>query len=101
MEADFRLLARTFNRVRALYPFDLTAWVFLPDPSADGHSIAALPYPATILQVNKGVKQSSRTGMYQRRGTEGELWQPHVFDCVLRPVQPVARTAVLAKYQRR
>ena len=31
MEPDFRLLARAFNRARALHRFYLTAWVFLPD----------------------------------------------------------------------
>ena len=30
-EPDFTLLARAFNRARALHPFYLTAWVFLPD----------------------------------------------------------------------
>ena len=30
-EPDFALLARAFNRARALHPFYLTAWVSLPD----------------------------------------------------------------------
>jgi REP element-mobilizing transposase RayT len=30
-EPDFAPLARAFNRARALHPFYLTAWVFLPD----------------------------------------------------------------------
>jgi REP element-mobilizing transposase RayT len=30
-EPDFALLARAFNRARALHPSYLTAWVFLPD----------------------------------------------------------------------
>ena len=30
-EPDFALLPRAFNRARALHPFYLTAWVFLPD----------------------------------------------------------------------
>jgi hypothetical protein len=30
-EPDFAMLARAFNRVRALHPFYLTAWVFLSD----------------------------------------------------------------------
>ena len=55
MEADFRLLARAFNRVRALHPFYLTAWVLVPD---HWHGIVAPQYPATISQVIKGVKQS-------------------------------------------
>ena len=29
-EPDFALLARAFNRARALHPFHLTAWVFSP-----------------------------------------------------------------------
>jgi hypothetical protein len=29
-----------FKRARALHPFYLTAWVFLPDPAAAGHSLA-------------------------------------------------------------
>jgi diadenosine tetraphosphate (Ap4A) HIT family hydrolase len=41
MEPDFRRLARAFNRARALHRLDLTAWIFLPDPSADGHCIVA------------------------------------------------------------
>jgi hypothetical protein len=38
-ERDFALLARAFNRGRALHPFYLTAWVLLPDPAATGHCI--------------------------------------------------------------
>jgi hypothetical protein len=38
-EPDFALSARAFNRARALHPFYLTAWVFLPDPAAAGHCI--------------------------------------------------------------
>ena len=72
MEADFRLLARAFNRARALHPFYLTAWVFLPD---HWHCIVAPRYPATISQVMKSLKQSSTTGINQHRGTEGELWE--------------------------
>jgi REP element-mobilizing transposase RayT len=56
LEADFRWLARAFNRARPLHPFYLTAWVFLPD---HWHGIAAPRYPATIPQVIKCVKQSS------------------------------------------
>jgi hypothetical protein len=40
-ERDFALLARAFSRACALHPFYPTAWVFLPDPSADGHCIDA------------------------------------------------------------
>jgi hypothetical protein len=52
-EPDFALLARAFNRARALHPFYLTAWVFLPDPSADGHRIWAPLYPVTISLAMK------------------------------------------------
>src|SRR5271166_6437545 len=48
MGPDFRLLARVFHRARALHHFYLAAWVFLPDPSADGHCIVAPQYPETI-----------------------------------------------------
>jgi len=84
IEADFLLLARAFNRARALHPFDLIAWVFLPD---HWHCIVAPRYPATISQVIKCVKQSSMTGINRRRGTEGELWQPRFFDRALRTVK--------------
>ncbi len=39
-EPDFALLARAFNRARALHPFYLTAWVFLPDPARRGTAFA-------------------------------------------------------------
>jgi REP element-mobilizing transposase RayT len=87
IEADFRSLARAFNRARTLHPFYLTAWVFLPDPAAAGHCIAAPRYPATISQVIQCVKQSSVTGINRLRGTEGELWQPRFFDRALRTVE--------------
>ena len=84
MEADFRLLTRAFNRARALHPFYLTAWVFLPD---HWHCMVAPRYPATISQVMKCLKQSSMTGIDQRRGTKGELWQPRFFDRAVRSVK--------------
>ena len=83
MEPDFRLLVRAFNRIRALHRFYLTAWAFLPD---HWHGIVAPPYPETISQVMKSVKQSSMTGINQHRGTEGELWQPRFFDRTIRTV---------------
>jgi hypothetical protein len=52
-EPDFALLARAVNRARALHPFYLKAWVFLPDPSADGHRICAPVHPTTILLAMK------------------------------------------------
>ncbi len=45
-EADFALLARAFNRARALHPFYLTAWVFLPD---HWHCICAPLYAVTRM----------------------------------------------------
>ncbi|MGD0695332.1 MAG: hypothetical protein ABSB82_10820 [Terriglobia bacterium] len=45
-EPDFPLLARAFNRARALQAFYLTAWVFLPD---HWHAICAPPYPLTVM----------------------------------------------------
>ncbi len=67
-EPDFALLARAFNRGRALPLFYLTAWVFLPDPSADGHCICAPVYPVTISLAMKSVKQSSTSPVNHRRG---------------------------------
>jgi len=49
--------------------------------------MASPRYPATISQVIKCVKQSSMTGINQRRGTGGQLWQPRFFDRALRTVQ--------------
>jgi putative transposase len=84
IEADFALLARAFNRARALHPFYLTAWVFLPD---HWHVICAPVYPATISLAMKSVKQSSMSAINRRRGVEGELWQPRFFDRALRTVK--------------
>jgi hypothetical protein len=49
-EPDFALLARAFNRARALHPFYLTAWVFLP---GHWHCICAPVYPTTISLATK------------------------------------------------
>ncbi len=83
-EPDFALLARAFNRARALHPFYLTAWVFLPD---HWHCICAPVYPVTISLAMKSVKQSSMSAVNQRRGADGELWQPRFFDRALRTVK--------------
>jgi REP element-mobilizing transposase RayT len=83
-EPDFALLARAFNRARALHPFYLTAWVFLPD---QWHCICAPVYPVTISLAMKSVKQSSMSAVSQGRGAEGELWQPRFFDRALRSVK--------------
>ena len=68
---DFALLARAFNRARALHTFFLTAWVFLPD---HWHVVCEPVYPATISLAMKSVKQSSMSAINQPRGTEGQLW---------------------------
>jgi putative transposase len=83
-EPDFALLARAFNRARALHPFYLTAWVFPPD---HGHCICAPVYPVTISLAMKSVEQSSMSAVNQRRGADGELWQPRLFDRALRTVK--------------
>jgi putative transposase len=83
-EADFALLARAFNRARAQHPFYLTAWVFLPD---HGHCVCAPLDPVTISLALKSVKQSSTGAVNQRRGTDGELWQPRFFDRARRTVK--------------
>jgi REP-associated tyrosine transposase len=80
-ETDLTLLARAFNRARALHDFYLTAWVFLPD---HWHAICAPQYPVSISMAIKSVKQSSMSAINRRRGTEGELWQPRFFDRALR-----------------
>lgn len=84
VEADFILLARAFNRARALHSFYLTAWVFLQD---HWHAICAPVHPGTISLSMKSVKQSSMSGINRRRGAEGELWQPRFFDRALRTVK--------------
>jgi putative transposase len=83
-ESDFALLARAFNRARALHPFYLTAWVFLPD---HWHGIFAPVYPVSISLAMKSVKQSSTSAVNQCRGADGELWQPRFFDRALRSVK--------------
>jgi REP element-mobilizing transposase RayT len=52
---DFALLARAFNRARALRPFHLTAWIFLPD---HWHCVCAPVDPVTI---SLAMKQVART----------------------------------------
>jgi putative transposase len=83
-EPDFVLLARAFKRARALHPFHLTAWVFLPD---HWHCIGAPVYPVTISLAMKSVKQSSMSAVNPSRGADGELWQPRFFDRALRTVK--------------
>jgi putative transposase len=83
-EPNFALLARAFDRARALHPFYLTAWVFLPD---HWHCICAPVHPVTISLAMKSVKQSSMRAVNQCRGASGELWQPRFFDRALRTVK--------------
>ena len=61
----------------------LTAWVFLPNR---WRCIGAPLYPVTISLAMKSAKQSSMSAVNQRRGTDGELWQPRLFDRALRTV---------------
>lgn len=86
---DFTLLAQAFNRARALQPFFLTAWVFLPD---HWHAICAPPYPVTISHAVKAVKQSSTMAINHRRVAEGTLWQARFFDRALRTVKEYQET---------
>ena len=83
-DPDFALLARAFNRARALHSFYLTAWVFLPD---HWHAICEPVYPVTISWAMKSVKQSSMSAMNLRRSASGELGQPRFFDRALRTVK--------------
>jgi len=80
-EPDFTLLARAFNRARALHPFHLTAWVFLPD---HWHAICEPMHPVTISLAMKSVKSSSMIAINRRRPAPGELWQLRFFDRALR-----------------
>jgi len=82
-EPDFLLLARAFDRARALHSFSLIAWVFLPD---HWHDICAPVYPVTISLAMKSVKTSSTMAINARRAASGELWQPRFFDRALRTI---------------
>jgi len=62
-------------RARAIHPFFLTAWVFLPDPAAAGQAIFAPQDPLTISEVMKSIKNSSTTLTNRGRAAWGELWQ--------------------------
>ena len=70
-EPDFALLARAFNRARALHPFYLTAWVFLPD---HWHRICAPVHPTTISLAMKSV---ARTAVFAVRGPSFEKAADH------------------------
>jgi REP-associated tyrosine transposase len=84
IDADLELLALACRRARAMHPFFLTAWVFLPD---HWHAIVAPPYPLTISLAMKSVKTSSTILINRRRAESGELWQARFFDRALRTVE--------------
>jgi putative transposase len=82
--ADFRLLALALNRGRAMHPFLLTAWVFLPD---HWHAICAPAHPLTISRAITSIKTSSTVLINWRYKASGELWQSRFFDRALRTVK--------------
>jgi len=86
-DADFKRLALAIRRARAVHPFFLTAWVFLPDPAEAGHAICAPQDPLTMSEVMKSIKTSSTTLINRRRAASGELWQGRFFDRALRTVK--------------
>jgi len=51
-DADFQRLALAIRRARALHPFFLTAWVFLPD---HWHAICAPQHRLTISELMKSI----------------------------------------------
>ncbi len=83
-DPDFERLALAIRRGRALHPFFLTAWVFLPD---HWHAICAPQHPLTISEAMKSIKISSTTLINRGRATSGELWQGRFFDRALRTVK--------------
>jgi putative transposase len=83
-DADFERLALAIRRARAVHPFFMTAWVFLPD---HWHAICAPQYPLTISEVMKSIKTSSTTLINRGRAASGELWQGRFFDRALRTVK--------------
>ena len=83
-DADFERLALAIRRARAVHPFFMTAWVFLPD---HWHAICAPQYPLTISEVMKSIKNSSTTLINGGRSASGELWQGRFFDRALRTVK--------------
>ncbi len=51
-DADFQRLALAIRRARALHPFFLTAWLFLPD---HWNAICAAQHPLTISELMKSI----------------------------------------------
>ena len=84
VDADFHWLAVACHRARILYPFFLTAWVFLTD---HWHAICGPTYPLTISLVMKSIKTSSTILINRGRAESGELWQGRFFDRALRTVK--------------
>jgi putative transposase len=74
-ERDYARLAMALARMRQKQRFVLTAWVLLPDPSADGHAIIYPPHPGSISRAMTAVKVSSMIAINHGRHEKGELWQ--------------------------
>jgi hypothetical protein len=76
-DADFHFLALAFRGARVLHPFSLTAWVFLPDAAAAGHTICPPAYPLVCV-VMKSIPlcgTSSTILVNRRREASGEPWR--------------------------
>ena len=86
-ESEFDRLARSIRASRQKHGFLLTAWVFLPDPSADDHAIFFPRHPLTISDVMESIKVSSTVRINRSRKERGLLWQPRFFDRALRTVK--------------
>ncbi len=76
-DADFQHLVLAIRSARAVHPFFMTAWVFLPD---HWHAICAPQYPLTISEMMKSIKIGSTTLINRGRAASGELWQGRFFD---------------------
>jgi REP element-mobilizing transposase RayT len=93
-EPEFALLARAFNRARALHPFYLTAWVFLPD---HWHCICAPVHPTTISLAMMHVARTAglavrgssieKAADHRSGGPRYHLLRPRFFDRALRTVK--------------
>jgi hypothetical protein len=82
-EDDFEILAPVMQARREEHGFLLTAWVFLPDPAAAGHTILGPRYVKGISLVRESVKVSSTRQINAQRGELGRLWQRRFFDRAL------------------
>ena len=70
-DVDFERLALAIRRARAVHPFFMTAWVFLPD---SWRAICTPQDPLTISEVMKSIMNSSTTLINRARAAPGELW---------------------------